>query len=109
MRYSRTSRQVKNSTLWSLLIALIPVALYLLWVFESADSHAERLLIYQSFFPAFLHGSLTLTILSILFSFTAILLSASLISYSQAVWKALNVLIMITSSLILLLNLFSLL
>ena len=111
MHYSSTTNQVKKSTLFSLLLALIPITLLLLWIYsaEKADSHAEVLFMYLSYFPAFLNGRSTLTILSVLFSFTAILLSASLISYSQAVWKVLNVLIMITSSVILLLNLWSLL
>jgi len=101
--------QWKILTLISLICLLIPFSIYGLWiyVFNLGTTQAERVAIFKDYFPGFLNGRWSTTLLSIIFSLSAIIISSINLKISKKIWKSLNILILLFSSLLLLLNLFS--
>ncbi len=99
----------KISTLLSLICLLIPFSIYVLWiyVFGLGTTQAERVAIFKDYFPDFLNGRWSTTILSIIFCIIAIIFSSNNLKLSKKFWKILNVIILTISSLLLFLNLFS--
>ena len=104
------STQLKGLTLASLLCLLIPVSIYGLWlyVFDLGTNQAERVIIFKDYFPDFLDGRWSTTLLSISFCILAIILSIVSLKLSSKIWNLLNIIILIISTLLLLLNIFSL-
>jgi hypothetical protein len=100
---------IRILTLLSLASASIPLSIYGLWiyVFDLGNTQAERVAIFQSYFPGFLHGRWDTTIVSIVFCIAAIILSSISLKFSTKLWKALNILILAISCLLLALNVFS--
>ena len=101
--------QYKILTLVSLICLLIPFSIYGLWiyVFDLGTTQVERVAVFKDYFPNFLNGRWSTTLLSIAFSISAIILSSISLKLSIKIWKSLNILILLLSSLLLLLNLFS--
>ena len=99
----------KISTLLSLICLLIPLSIMALWiyVFDLGTTQAERVAIFKDYFPDFLNGRWSTTILSITFCIIAIIFSSNNLKLSKKFWKILNVIILVISSLLLFLNLFS--
>jgi hypothetical protein len=99
----------KISTLVSLICLLIPFSIYALWiyVFDLGTTQSERVALFKNYFPDFLNGRWSTTILSIIFCVIAIIFSSNNLLLSKKNWKILNVIILIISSLLLFLNLFS--
>jgi len=100
----------KIATLISLMCLLIPVSIYGLWiyVFDLGTTQFERVTIFKTYFPEFLGGRWSTTILGILLCAIAIVLSG--ISFSKLLskfWKSLNLVILIVAGLLFLLNIFS--
>lgn len=101
--------QLKILTLVSIIFLLIPFSIYALWiyVFDLGTTQAERVAIYKDYFPDFFHGRWDTTILSIIFCVSAIGLSSICLNVSEKLWKVINIIILVLSSGLLLLNLFS--
>lgn len=99
---------VGTVTLVSLICLSVPISIYGLWiyVFDLGTSQAERVAIFNDYFPDFLHGRWDITYVGIAFSTAAIAFSSIGLRLSK-MWKVLNIIILIFSSLLLLLNLFS--
>jgi hypothetical protein len=99
----------KTSTLISLICLLIPVSIYILWIYAAGlgTTQTERVIIFKSYFPDFLSGRWSTTILSIFFCIVAIIISSNSLKLSKNFWKATSTTILIISSLLLFLNLFS--
>ncbi len=87
----------------------IPLSIYLLWisVYEMGLSQPEQVVIFKSYFPNFLHGRWNITYLGIVFSILAIIFSLKCLKTKNRVWKIINSIVLSISSLLLFLNLFS--
>ena len=101
---------LKTLTFVSLIFLSIPLFIYGLWIqaFNLGTCQSERVTIFNSYFPDFLHGRWDITYLNIVFCILAIILSSFCLKLPQKLWKVLNIIILIFSCLLLLLNLFSL-
>ena len=107
----KSVNQIKSKilTFVSLICLLTPLSIYGLWiyVFDLGTTQAERVAIFKDYFPDFLDGRWSTTLLSIGLCVSAIVLSIFNLSYLEKSWKVLNLIILIISSLLLLLNIFS--
>ena len=103
----RHSRQF--TTLLSFICLLVPFSIYGLWiyVFNLGTTQTERVSIFKDYFPDFLTDRWGSTLLGITFCILAIIFSSISLKLSGIFWKALNILIIVVSSLMLFLNLFS--
>lgn len=101
---------LKLMTFAGVLFMSIPILIQGLWiyVFNLADNQSDRILIFQSYFPEFLQGRYVATYLSLAFCLLAIILSSNSLKLSGKLWKSVNMMILIISSILLLLNLFQL-
>ena len=101
---------LKTLTFVSLTFLSITLLIYGLWIhaFNLGTTQSERVSIYKNYFPDFLFGRWDISYLSITFCIAAIILSSICLKLSGKLWKTLNIIILILSSLLLLLNLFSL-
>ena len=97
------------ATLISLICTLIPLVIYGLWIyaFNLGTTQAERVTLFKNYFPDFLNGRWDTTFISIAFCVVAILLSTLNLKKLKNFWRTLNILIVVISSLLLFLNLFS--
>lgn len=100
--------QTKWRTLTSLgfICMLIPFMIYALWIraFNLGLSQTERLLIFNEYLPDFLAGGNSTTIVSIIFSVLAVILSCISLMKLIGIWRLLNILILVLSSVLLFLN-----
>jgi len=101
---------LKLLTFLGVLFISIPILIQGLWiyVFNLADNQSDRVLTLHSYFPEFLQGRYVTTYLSLAFCLLAIILSGISLKLSGKLWKSFNIIILIISSLLLLLNLFQL-
>ncbi|WKD86697.1 hypothetical protein KCTC32516_02073 [Polaribacter huanghezhanensis] len=101
--------QSKIFTLLGLISLLIPFSIYGLWIYviDLGTTQKERVAIFKDYFPDFLNGRWSTTLLSIFFCALSITFSFMSIKSSEKLWKILNNIILISSSLLLLLNLLS--
>jgi hypothetical protein len=88
----------------------IPLSIFLLWghAFNLGKDQAERVAIFNSFFPHFLRGRFDITYLSIVFCILTIILVSINMTISARIWKIINIIVLVFSILMLLMNLFSL-
>ena len=86
----------------------IPLAIMILWIysFNLGNTQAERVLIFNSYFPDFFQGRFSLENLSIVSCILAIILSSISMKFTGKLFKTLNIIILTFSILLLLLNLF---
>jgi len=107
--YTLTPRLLKIFLFAGLFCLSIPVSIYGLWIHAANLGHnqAERVLLFKSYFPDYLKGRFDTTLLSIFFCILAIILCSTSMSLSGKFWKIINYIILIPSSLLLFLNLFS--
>lgn len=105
--YTLTPRLLKLLTFSGLVCVSIPILIQGLWIhaFNSGINQAERLITFNKSLPDFLHGRYSVNYLSIAFCILAIIISSINIKSSGIIWKA-NMIILVFSSLLLLLNLF---
>jgi hypothetical protein len=87
---------------------LVPAFLFGLWqhAFDLGSNQLERVEIYESYLPDFLHGRYNGTMFSLAFSLLGMTFSIISINTKSKTWKALNILILVLCSLFTLLNLF---
>ena len=104
-----TQNKLKIATLLSFICLLVPFSIYGLWiyVFNLGTTQTERVSAFKNYFPDFLTDRLSSTLLGITFCIFAIIFSSISLKLSGKFWKTLNILIIVVSSLMLLLNLFS--
>jgi hypothetical protein len=88
----------------------IPLIILGLWIhsFNHGTTQAERVSLFDTYFPGFLQGRYDTTYLSMIFCILAIVSSIVCLKLSGKFWKVLNILVLGLSGLLLLLNLFSL-
>jgi len=100
----------KALTFVSFIFLSITLFIYGLWIqaFNLGKTQSERVSIFNNYFPDFLHGRWDITYLNITFCILAIVLSSICLKLPEKLWKVLNIIILILSSLMLLLMLFSL-
>ena len=106
---SLTPRSLKVLTFVGLICLSIPIVILGLWIHASnlGTTQIERVAIFDSYFPDSLGGRWDITFLSITFCISAIILSNISLKSSEILWKALNFSILVFSTLLLSLNLFS--
>lgn len=104
-----TPKRLKILTFIGLSCLAIPLIIIVLWLhaFNLGDNQADRVGIFDTYFPDFLHGIYGTTFLSVDFCLAAIILSIVCLKVSVKQWKILNIGILVISITILLLNLFS--
>ena len=102
-------RTLKLLTFLALLASSVPITITVLWfkAFNLGSTQAERVAIFYTYLPEFLHGRWNATYLSILFCIFAIILSAKSMGSPGRWLRALNILILAVSCGLLCLNLFS--
>lgn len=107
--YTLTPRLLKFLTFLGLLCFSLPLSIYGLWIHAANLGHnqSERVAIFNSYFPAYLRGRFDTTLLSIAFCILAIIFCIKSMSLSGKLWEITNIIILILSSLLLFLNLFS--
>jgi hypothetical protein len=106
---SLTHRSLKIFTVLGLICLFVPVFVMGLWIhaFNLGTTQIDRVAIFNSYFPDSLDGRRDITFISIAFCNSAIILSNISMKLHGKLWKALNVIIMVFSILLLSLNLFS--
>ena len=94
----------------SFIFILIPILLWELWnyCFNSQSNQAERVKMYNSYFPEFLNGQYTLSIISLLLSFLGTILSLIYFNKRTSFLKIANTIILVAGILMIMLSLFSL-
>lgn len=102
-------RKLKIFSFLGVVCLLVPLSIFILWIFISdiGTTHAERVDIFNSYFPSFLTKRWDTTLLSILFCFLALILSVKSLQLKYKFWSVLNYIVLILSSILLFLNLFS--
>ena len=105
--YALTPRLLKLFTFVGLVCISIPISIQGLWIYaaNSGTNQVERVATYHSYFPDFLQGRYALNYLSIAFCILAIILSTINLKSLGKIWKV-NMIILVFSILLLLLNLF---
>jgi hypothetical protein len=105
--YTLTPRLLKLLTFAGLVCISIPVSIQGLWIYaaHSGTNQVESAAIFHSYFPDFLHGRYAINYLNIAFCILAIVISTINLKSSGRIWKA-NMIILVFSILMLLLNLF---
>jgi len=98
---------LKLLTFLGLVCISIPISIQGLWIYaaNSGTNQVERVATFHSYFPDFLHGRYAINYLSIAFCILAIIISTINLKSSGKIWKA-NMIILVFSILLLLLNLF---
>ena len=104
-----SQNQLKIATVVSFICLSVPVSIFAIWIYviDIELSQAEQVSIFNNYFPDFLHGRWDTTILSIVLCIAAIILSSLSLESKSKLWKAFSLVIVIISSLLFLLNLFS--
>ncbi len=102
-------RHLKTMSVAGIIFMLIPVSIFAIWIYSAnkGSTQADSVAIFNSYFPSFLQGRFDTTILSIGFCITAIFFSIRGLKLEGKLWYTINLIIIIISSLLLFLNLFS--
>lgn len=102
-----TPRLLKLLTIVGLVCISIPISIQGLWIYaaHSGTNQVESVATFHSYFPDFLHGRYAVNYLNIAFCILAIIISTINLKSSGKIWKA-NMIILVFSILLLLLNLF---
>ena len=102
-------RILRAYTFLALLASAIPITIMALWIKAAnlGSTQAERVAIFYTYLPEFLHGRWSATYLSIVLCILAIILSGKSMESSIRWLRVLNILILTVSGGLLALNLFS--
>ncbi len=105
-----TPKRLKILSVFGFISFAIPFSAYILWVYAASQgaTHLEKRAIYNSYFPDFLQEPFTITYYSIVFCLLACLFSTVGLELSGKLWKAMNVVVLTLSVLLLFLLVFSL-
>jgi len=105
-----SSYPLKLLTILGALLISIPFIIQGLWVyvFKLADNQTDRVVIFKSYFPEFMHGQNVTAYLSSVFCLIGIIFSSINLQVSAKLWKFINGIILVIGCMLLLLNLFQL-
>jgi len=94
----------------SFISILIPLLFWVLWIycFNSKSNQADRVEMYNSYFPEFLNGRYTISLISLLLCFLGIILSAIYWRKKTLLLKSITLISLIAGILLMILSLFSL-
>ena len=108
IRKTLTQQQLKAFLWMGILCVSIPVSFQVLWiyVFNSEVTQLARTELFKSYLPGFLHGQYSINLLSIVSCIVAIILSSVCLKTTVTLWKVVNIIVLVLSILLLLLNLF---
>ena len=97
-------------TVLGLISVLIPILIWVLWsyCFNSQTNQADRVKLFVSYFPEFLNGLFTISLISLLLCFLSIILSSIYLNRRTPLLKATSIVIIVAGGLMMLLSLFSL-
>ena len=97
-------------TVLSFISVLIPILIWVLWsyCFSSQTNQADRVKMFESFFPDFLNGQFTISLISLLLCFLSIILSSIYWNQRTSSLKSISILVIVAGGLMMLLSLFSL-
>jgi hypothetical protein len=98
-----------SGALVGLIIFFIPITLFLLWIHacNQTSGYPENVDVYQGYFPVFLRGRFTITILSIVLCLIAVSLNTRNLHTSHTFLRAVSWFVIIAGGLLGFLNLFS--
>lgn len=101
---------LKSLIIFGLICSIITILIQVLWIyaFNQSDVQAERVLIFYGYLPTFLQEPFSSNYIGLIFSFIALICSLFGLKLKEVFWKFLNNFVLITSSLMFLLNLFQL-
>lgn len=104
------TRRLKLMSCLGLVCLLIPVIILLMWIhaFNLGSDQPSRVKIYLDYFPSFLSAN-GITLIQIIFCIIAIVISSLSLKLRILAWKLLNIVIIIGSSLMILLQIWGLL
>lgn len=94
----------------SLVLILIPILLWLLWIncFDLHDNHTDRVKMFINYFPIFLRGQYTISLISLLFSTLGTFLILIYWQQKTQLLKIISTIIIITGLIVTGLTLFTL-
>jgi hypothetical protein len=94
-----------------IIFLIVPLLLYGLWIyaFNQTNGYPENVNLYDSYFPPFLRGRFTTTILSFLLCLFAVMLNLGNLKNSNRIFSIVSWLVVIVGGLLGFLNLFSML
>jgi hypothetical protein len=107
-RKALSPRVLKISAGVGILSLSVPLSIFGLWIYVSGseDTQLKRVASFNTYFPDFLQGRYDTAYLSLAFCVLAIFLSISSLGLSGKLWKAVNIITLIFSIILLMLNLF---
>ena len=110
MKSNNSSFKFTFLTVLSLISVLIPILIWVLWsyCFNSQTNQADRVKMFKSYFPEFLNGQFTISLISLLLCFLSIILSSIYLNRRTPLLKAISTVVIIAGGLMTLLSLFSL-
>lgn len=102
--------RLKLLTISGTIIFLVPLSQYILWIIAAnqGGSQTESVSIFLSFFPDFIQNTNTITLYEIAFCCLAILATSFSRKIQGRWWNILNLFVLVMSSILLFLNIFSL-
>jgi len=105
---SVTPQSLKILTFVGLFCVSIPFSILGLWIhaFNLGTTQIERVEIFNKYFPEFLNRRFDTALLSVAFCILTIILSIISLTLPGKLWKALNIIILVFSILLFLMNLF---
>ena len=108
IRKTLTQQKMRVYSLLGVFCVSIPISFIALWIHaaNSAATHAESVALFKSYIPAFLHGRYSATLFNLVFCIAAIILSSVCLQTTAKLWKAINIIVLVSSILLLLLNIF---
>jgi fumarate reductase subunit C len=103
--------RIKVLTFVGLFFLSVPLSIYGLWIYACnvGTTQPECVEIFNGFFPEFLHDRYDTSILSLVFCLIAIIISIIGICVSKKIWNKLNLITLVFSAILLMLNLIGIL
>lgn len=104
-----SQKVLKILSLTGILFLSVPLIIFILWIHSSnlATTQAESVSIFNSYFPEFLQGRFDTTYISLAFCILSIILAIICLRIPGKIWLILNVFVLTLCSLLLMLNLWS--
>ena len=110
MKSNNSSFKLTFFTVLSFISVLIPILIWVLWsyCFNSQTNQADRVKMFESYFPESLNGQFTISLISLLLCFLSIILSSIYLNRKTPLLRAISIVVIVAGSLMTLLSLFSL-
>jgi len=110
MKSNNSTFKLTLLTVLSFISVLIPILIWVLWsyCFNSQTNQADRVKMFESYFPEFLNGQFTISLISLLLCVLSIILSSIYLNRRTPLLKAISIILIVAGGLMTLLSLFSL-